>query len=127
MILIDTSVWIDFLNFRDPQVRAVVDDQRAMMHPLCLGEIAIGGLRNRRAVLDLLEALPDPLVARDEEVRRIIERHRLHGIGLSYIDAHLVAAALLTPGLRLWSRDVRLHAVARRLGLAIDIETDVRH
>jgi predicted nucleic acid-binding protein len=30
---------------------------------------------------------------------------------------HLLAATLLTPGLRLWTRDRRLHAVAEEIGL----------
>nr|MBW4036397.1 type II toxin-antitoxin system VapC family toxin [Pseudomonadota bacterium] len=40
------------------------------------------------------------------------------GIGIGYIDAHLLASTLLTPDAALWTRDRRLHAAAQRLGLA---------
>jgi predicted nucleic acid-binding protein len=41
----------------------------------------------------------------------------LHGFGIGYVDAHLLASAKLKPGSRLWTRDRRLSAVSDRLGL----------
>jgi len=42
----------------------------------------------------------------------------LFGTGISYIDAHLLAAAVLTPGTLIWTRDKQLLGAASKLGLA---------
>jgi hypothetical protein len=47
-----------------------------------------------------------------------IERNRLFGQGIGYVDAHLLVAVRLTLGAALWTRDTRLGAVASQLGLA---------
>ena len=48
----------------------------------------------------------------------MVDERALFGRGLGWVDVHLLAATLLTPGLRLWTRDRRLHAVAEEIGLA---------
>jgi len=53
------------------------------------------------------------------EVRQMIEANALYSKGIGLIDAHLVASCLLSPGLRLWTRDARLEAVARALGICV--------
>ena len=45
-------------------------------------------------------------------------REALFGRGIGYVDAHLLAAARLTAGTKLWTHDRRLQAVAAQLGLA---------
>jgi predicted nucleic acid-binding protein len=81
-------------------------------HPFVLGEIALGRLRRRDAVLALLADLPQAVVASDAEVLALVEASGLAGSGLGYVDVHLLAAVRLTPGARLWSRDRRLAAAA---------------
>ena len=44
-------------------------------------------------------------------------RIRVATVSIGYVDAHLLTATLLTPGARLWTRDVRLAAVAGQLGV----------
>jgi hypothetical protein len=89
-------------------------------HPFVLGEIALGRLRDPGVVLGLLADLPQAVVATDAEVLGFIRRHGLAGLGIGYVDAHLLAAARLTPDARLWTRDRRLAAAAHALGLASD-------
>jgi predicted nucleic acid-binding protein len=48
----------------------------------------------------------------------LVERRRLFGAGIGYVDAHLLAAALFADGLTLWTQDRRLLPVATRLGIA---------
>jgi hypothetical protein len=50
-------------------------------------------------------------------VLALVEREHLFGLGIGYIDAHLIASLRLTPNALLWTRDRRLHAVAARLDL----------
>jgi hypothetical protein len=71
-------------------------------------------------VLELLQDLPMTTVAQSDEVLAFIDRHHLHGKGVGYVDAHLLAAVTLTPSARLWTRDRRLRAVAQSLGLLHD-------
>jgi hypothetical protein len=65
-----------------------------------------------------LQDLPQAIVASDEDVLHLIDRQALFGRGIGYVDAHLLAAARLTTGSKLWTRDRRLQAVAAQLGLA---------
>ena len=88
------------------------------MHPFIVGEIACGSLADRALTLDLLQQLPMAAVAESAEVLGYIERHRLHGKGIGYVDVHLLASAALG-GTKLWTRDKRLLAVARELGCAV--------
>lgn len=118
MILADTSIWIDHLRGGDAVMTVQLERGSIAMHPFVLGEIALGSLKSRAELLQLLEALPGTLVASDAEVMHMVDERALFGRGLGWVDVHLLAATLLTPGLRLWTRDRRLHAVAEEIGLA---------
>ena len=118
MILVDTSVWVDHLRAGDMALAALLDKAMVLAHPYVTGELALGQLRQRDAVLGALLDLPQATVATDREVLNVIARHGLFGLGIGYIDAHLLAAVQLTAGASLWTRDKRLHGAAVRLGLA---------
>jgi predicted nucleic acid-binding protein len=83
-----------------------------------IGELAIAILARRDLMLSSLRRLPKANVARDDEVMRFVDRETLRGIGIGYIDAHLLASTRLTEGATFWTRDRRLHAAAERLSLA---------
>ena len=87
------------------------------MHPFVIGELALGGLCPNTQVLTLLQALPEASVATDSEVLFLITKHNLSGRGIGYVDAHLLAAARLTPSASLWTRDKRLQTVAAHLNV----------
>ncbi|HEX6708004.1 MAG TPA: type II toxin-antitoxin system VapC family toxin [Albitalea sp.] len=118
MILVDTSVWVDHLRRGDARLAALLDSAAVIVHPFIVGEIACGSLSNRKTVLELLQDLPAAVVADAEEVLAFIDRHRLHGKGIGYVDVHLLAAVALTQGAKLWTRDKRLRAAAQDLGYA---------
>ena len=121
MTLADTSVWVNHLRANDPLLQALLEENQVLMHPMVIGELACGNLRDREQVLSLLKALPQISVADDEEMLFFIERHRLMGRGIGYVDAHLLAAAALFESARLWTVDRRLRSVAADLGLAYEI------
>ncbi len=118
MILVDTSVWVDHLRRGDAQLSELLERATVVMHPFVVGEIACGSLANRANVLELLADLPMAVVAEADEVLEFIERHRLHGKGIGYVDVHLLASTALTRGASLWSRDQRLASAANALGHA---------
>jgi hypothetical protein len=112
MILVDTSVWVDHLRNGNARLAALLDDAEVATHPHVIGELACGNLRNRAAILFLLDNLPRVSVATDAEVLIYIEEHRLMGRGIGYIDAHLLAASALSGSMQMWTLDRRLAGVA---------------
>lgn len=117
MILVDTSVWVDHLRAGDGTLSDLLATGRVLAHPFVIGELALGNLRQRNLVLATLQDLPRASVATEQEVLHFIDRHALFGLGIGYVDAHLLAAVRLTAA-ALWTRDKRLLGVAERLGVA---------
>ncbi len=118
MILVDTSVWIDHLRRSNGKLLVALEAGEVLVHPVVIGELACGNLRNRREILDLLSNLPAAPSATDAEVLGLIERRKLMGRGIGYLDAHLLAATALARPARLWTSDHNLARVAAELGLA---------
>ena len=119
MILIDTSVWVDHLRVGNPTLVHFLEAGTVLTHPFIVGEIALGNLRQRVAVLSALSDLPGARVATDAEVLHFIDGCRLFGHGIGYVDAHVLAAVQLTPGAGLWTYDKHLHRAAQRLGMSL--------
>lgn len=117
MVLVDTSVWIDHLRAGDEALVDLLNRGVVCMHPLIIGELACGYLKNRVQLISLWRDLPQVLVASDDEVMLFIEGHKLMGKGIGYVDMHLLAATLLSDDTRLWTRDKRLMGVAETLGV----------
>ena len=109
----------DHLRVGDADLVALLENRGVLGHPCeSDGAVALGQLFAREELLLLLANLPQAEVAGDAEVMTMIERRRLYGRGIGYGDAQLMAAALLTDGATLWTRDRRLSAVAEDLGIA---------
>jgi predicted nucleic acid-binding protein len=121
MIIVDTSVWIDHLRSGDTVLADLLGSGRVLAHSFITGEIALGSLRQRDTVLGSLSDLPQATLASDDEVLMLIERGKLYGIGIGYVDAHLLAAARLTAGTLIWTRDRRLRQASARLGLSANL------
>lgn len=118
MILVDTSVWVNHLRAGCQPLARLLNDHLVLTHPFVIGELACGNLSRRSEVLRLLADLPQVIAATDPEVLFFIERHQLMGRGIGYIDAHLLAAASLSGGASIWTRDLRLDTAAQELRLA---------
>jgi hypothetical protein len=118
VILVDTSVWIEHFRAASAMLSQLLDNGEVLGHPFVLGELALGNLRQRDDVLRVLRQLPQATSAAHQEVLQLIGREVLFGRGIGYVDAHLLAAARLTAGSKLWTHDRRLRAVAAQLDLA---------
>lgn len=116
-MLVDTSVWINHFRRSNDDLDYLLVDGQVMTHPFVIGELACGSIRERDEVLRLFEALPVTPMASHNEVLEFVDRERLHGSGLGWIDVHLLASAKLAH-VPLWSADRRLRQAAIRLGLA---------
>jgi len=118
VILVDTSVWIEHLRSASALLSELLGDGEVLGHPFVLGELALGNLGRREEILHMLRWLPQADSASHREVLQLVDREALFGRGIGYVDAHLLAAARLTAGTKLWTHDRRLQAVAAQLGLA---------
>lgn len=118
MILVDTTLWIDYFSARQPVLHDLIADRQAAIHDLIIGELAVGDLRDRAGTLYALGRIKQAQRVSDREALDLIEAERLWGLGLGFIDVHLLASTLVTPECLLWTRDKRLAAEAGRLGVA---------
>jgi hypothetical protein len=111
MILVDTSVWIAHFCEPGPKLARSLGEGLVMVHPFVVGELACGNLKNRARILSDLEALPRAVSATHAEALRLVKDRRLWGMGIGWIDAHLLASALLSEA-ELWTLDERLDRAA---------------
>ena len=117
MILVDTSVWLDHLRARNRTLISLLRAEQVLTHPFVIGELACGALRNREDILRHLTALPRATAAGHDEVLSFVERRGLFGRGIEWIDAHLLASAVLTH-VQLITLDRRLSRVAESVGVS---------
>ena len=118
MILVDTSVWIEYLSRGHRRLAGLIEGGEVLGHPFIEGELACGGMRNRSEILELLWQLPRVPLVLHEEALALIEQERLYGLGLGWIDLHLLASARLV-GCGFWSLDKQLNRSAEALGIKV--------
>ena len=122
MILVDTSIWIDHIRTGgDNRLDYLLDGESVLMHDYVFGEIAMGSPKNRKAMLALLRSLHRIPTATHFEVMTFVESAKLFGLGLTYVDVHLLAAAHASADVepvKLWTRDAELLKQAGRFGVA---------
>ncbi len=116
MVLADTSIWIEHFRNGRTELSGNLTEGLVLMHPFVIGELACGNLKDRGAILSMLQSLPAAEVASHNEVLEFMERHKLSGKGLGWVDVHLLASALLS-NCRFWTLDRRLVKVSSDLGL----------
>jgi len=115
-MLVDTCLWIDHLRRGHPSLVSHLEAGEVETHPFVVGELACGDLERRDEILSLLTSLPQVTEAEHEEVLALIQKKRLYGCGLGWVDAHILASVMLS-GTTLWTVDKRLANQARRLGV----------
>ncbi|MDZ4785796.1 MAG: type II toxin-antitoxin system VapC family toxin [bacterium] len=116
MVLVDTSIWVEHLRVKNNELVSLLNKVEVATHPFIIGEIALGNLKNRKELLSLFKELPQVTVAEHEEVLEFTYNRKLMGQGIGWIDAHLLASALLT-GTPLWTRDKKLRSLAVLFGI----------
>jgi predicted nucleic acid-binding protein len=122
MVLVDTSVWIRFLSGRSPYALALDDllsRGEVSGHGFVYGELLMGDKGGRKALLVDFELMHQASMVPHGDVVAFARERRLHGRGVGWIDAHLLASALVGR-LSLWTADPRLAVVAGELGISYD-------
>ena len=114
MTLVDTSVWVDHLRNGNSTLGDLLLRNEVTCHPMVIGELACGNLKNRKEILSLLHALPTIESVSDDEILFFVEENRLFGHGLGLVDIHLLASCALAR-MPLWTLDKRLQKSAADL------------
>jgi predicted nucleic acid-binding protein len=114
VVIVDTSIWITHLRQGSRHLSQLLLDAQVGCHPFIVGELACGNIKNRVEFLSLLQSLPmAPSVSLDE-LLYFIDRHSLMGMGIGFVDAHLLASARLSRT-HLWTSDKKLKSAAAKL------------
>jgi predicted nucleic acid-binding protein len=119
MILVDTSVWVDYLRKGNSKFSLLLEQGQVCIHPMIIGELACGNLKHRSQLLALLNNLPTVIAASHEEALYFLEQQKLMGKGIGYIDLHLLASCLLATNTQLWTNDKRLSQLADELRIGL--------
>ena len=120
MVLVDTSIWIRFIANREPyadELNRLLRLDEVIGHQFVYGELLIGDRGGRHKLLADYARMDQAKVVPHREVVAFVLNRRLHGLGVGWIDIHLLASAIVE-GISLWTADPRLSALAQQLGVA---------
>lgn len=119
MVLVDTSVWIRSFTGREPfaqELNRLLSSDQVVGHELVYGELLIGDRGGRRKLLGRYRQIFQAAIVPHIDVVAFVERRRLHGRGVGWIDVSLLASAIVG-GLQLWTADPRLSTMADEFGV----------
>lgn len=120
MVLVDTSVWIRGLAGQpayQPELDRLINLEQVAGHDLVYGELLAGDRGGRARLLSRYELMHKARGVPHAEVVAFVRRRNLYGLGLGWIDLHLLASALVDR-FQLWTADTRFAAVAAEFGIA---------
>lgn len=120
MVLVDTSIWIRFLAGREPHASALdrlLADDQVLGHDLVYGELLIGDGGRRGGLLAAHARIQRAGMVPHEDVVEFVKARRLHGRGIGWVDAHLLASTVVDR-CTLWTADTSLAEVAVALRVA---------
>ena len=121
-VLVDTSVWVRFLANRAPyavRLDGLLSRDEVTGHDFVYGELLVGDKGGRKQLLANYEWMERAPFVPHQEVVAFVRDRKLSGRGIGWIDAHLLASALVGRA-KLWTADSRLTTVATELGIAYE-------
>jgi len=115
-VLVDTSVWIRHFRVTNMHLRQLLDEERVVTHELIIAELAVGSIPKREQTLRDLGHLKVLQSVALEEFLTLVDSSKLAASGLSAIDVHLLASAIVA-GVELFTHDTKLNSARRRIEL----------
>ncbi len=116
-VLVDTSVWVKHFRAFDHALTELLAQDRVLVHPFVIAEIACGSPPKREQTLSDLQTLQLVQQASIGETLDFIDKERLFGLGCGLIDLTLLTSTLITSGAFLWTLDKRLSALSSRFNI----------
>ena len=120
MVLVDTSVWIRALGSHPPyahELDRLLNREEVVGHALVFGELLIGDRSGRKQLLESYQQIFQAGMIAHEEVVAFVRARSLYGRGIGWVDVHLLASTIVE-GLKLWTADQHLSAIAEEAGVA---------
>lgn len=118
-VLVDTSVWIRFLANRGryaQELDRLLEQNDVVGHEFVYGELLLGDRGGRAKLLSAYLQMYQASLVPQGEVVAFVRARRLFGRGIGWVDAHLLASAVVGR-LLLWTADSSLESAARDLGI----------
>ena len=112
-ILADTNIWCKYFRYGNPVLTQLIEHDFLAIHPLVIGELAVGNLKEREQTIHDLQAFLMIQPASDEETHFLLSKHALWGRGIQWNDLLILASVIASPGTLLWTNDKRLAEIAR--------------
>jgi len=110
----DTSVWVHhFKTRKHSDFAELLARQRIFLHTLVYGELLLGGISHSPEIMNLLTMLPRSKEASYEEVNAFTESQRLQHHRIGWVDAALLASAMLT-GCGILTQDMALERAVQK-------------
>jgi predicted nucleic acid-binding protein len=119
-VLVDTSIWIRFLAGTEPYARGLdrlLSNDEVFGHDFVYGELLIGDRGARTKLLAEYKMMRQVSLVANSEVVEFVKHHKINGRGIGWIDAHLLASAIVA-SCRIWTADRPLADVAQNIGVA---------
>jgi predicted nucleic acid-binding protein len=111
VVLVDTSVWINHLRTSNEYLSELLIEEKVLVHPFVIGELACGSMKNRLKILGYLRELPHSLESDFDETMDFLTEKNLFGKGIGWVDASLLLSTRLSKA-KLWSIEQRLRTLA---------------
>lgn len=123
MVLVDSSVWVQFFYNKAPvadELDRLLSCNEVVSHDLVYGELMIGDTGGRKKLLDSMLHFEQAKTLPHDEVVQFVRSHSLQARGAGWIDIHLLASAF-SANLPFWTADPRLRSLAENLKIAYSI------
>ena len=117
LILADTNIWCRFFREGQKVLTELIKHDFLAIHPLVIGELAVGNLPNREQTLADLQAFHPVRSASYEETHHFIEENQLWGKGLQWNDFAILASVIASDNILLWTENKRLAEIAMQFSV----------
>lgn len=117
-VLVDSSVWVGHFKQRNEQLVRLLELGWVMCHPYVVAEVACGTPPGRKAIIAMLAQLECTPVATQDELLALLETRQLFGRGCGFVDISLIASALLSENIKIWTQDKRLEVLTAELRIS---------
>ena len=105
-IIVDTNIWIDFLAGKEEvrELKSLVSDLKVLRHIWVESELRVGSIPKPEVFFGYYKQIPETIFVNYEILFQFIQKEKLAGKGLSFIDIGLYASAKMG-GHLIWTND----------------------
>jgi len=108
-IIVDTNIWIDFLAGKEDarELKSLVSGLKVLRHIWVESELRVGSIPKAETFFSYYKQIPETVFVNYEILFQFIQKEKLAGKGLSFIDIGLYASAKMG-GHLIWTNDRNL-------------------